>query len=138
MKRPLTVFGFTILFTLLVMGSAADGLALVTVSLTFICLFCLSLIFRKTRQTSVIPTVLLGVAVACLLLFVSDLSYNKALESKGENLIVTGTVSEVPEFNRENGRHYCVIKLSKISGEKVSGKLRMSFSETKDDINHSS
>lgn len=138
MKRPLTVFGFTMLFTLLVMGSAADGLALVTVSLTFICLFCLSLIFRKIRQTSVIPTVFLGVAVACLLLFSSDLSYNKALDNKGENLSVSGVVAEVPEFNRENGRHYCVIKLKEIDGEKVSGKLRMSFSETKDDINHSS
>ena len=132
MKRPLTVFGFTMLFTLLVMGSAADGLALATVSLTFICLFCLSLRFRKIRQTSVIPTVLLGVAVACLLLFVSDLSYNKALESKGENLIVTGTVSEVPEFNRGNGRHYCVLELETAGGERATGKLRLSFSASKE------
>ena len=136
MKRPLTVFGFTMLFTLLVMGSAADGLALVTVSITFLCLFILALIFRKIRQTSVVPTVFLGIAVACLLLFSSDLLYKRALDNKGENLTVSGIVAEVPEFNRENGRHYCVIKIKEIGGEKVSGKLRMSFSETRDEISH--
>lgn len=136
MKRPLTVFGFTMLFTLLVMGSAADGLALVTVSITFLCLFILALIFRKIRQTSVVPTVFLGIAVACLLLFSSDLSYNRALDNKGENLTVSGIVAEVPEFNIENGRHYCVINIKEIDGEKVSGKLRMSFSETRDEISH--
>ncbi len=138
MKRPLTVIGFTMLFTLLVMGLVADGLILVTVSLTFLALFVLTLIFSEIRQVSVVPTVLLGISVACLLLFLSDFSYNHALEYKGENRKVSGTVCEIPEFDREKGRHYCVIKLSEISGEKVKGKLRMSFSETRDEINHES
>lgn len=126
------------LFTLLVMGLVADGLALVTVSLTFFGLFILSLIFSEIRQVSVVPTLLLGISVACLLLFASELSYNHALEYKGENRKISGTVCEIPEFDREKGRHYCVIKLSEISGEKVKGKLRMSFSETRDEINHES
>lgn len=136
MKRPLTAIGFTMLFTLLVMGSDADGLALVTVSITFLMLFGIALIFRKIRQTSVAPAVFLGVAVACLLLFFSDVGYNRTLEHKGESLTVKGTVAEMPEFNRENGRHYCVINLSEISGENADGRLRMSFSETKDEISH--
>lgn len=136
MKRPLTVFGFTMLFSLLVLGYLSNGLFSLTLSVFSGCLFLLSLVIKRIRQVSVIPTVLLGIAVACLLIFFSDLSYSNALLLKGENLNVTGTVCENPEFKRENGRHYCVIKLSDISGKKVNGKLRMSFSETKDEINH--
>ena len=124
------------LFTLLVLGIFSNGLVSVTLAVGFGCLFLISLIFKRIRQVSVIPTVFLGIAVACLLLFVSDSSYNNALKYKGENLEVSGTVSEIPEFNKENSRHYCVIKLSEISGKKVRGKLRISFSETKDQISH--
>ena len=79
---------------------------------------------------------LLGIAVACLLLLISDSGYDHALSFKGENLIVCGTVSETPEFNREKGRYYCAVKLDKISSVNVNGKIRISFSETKDGINH--
>ena len=136
MKRPLTVFGFTMLFTLLVLSSISNGLVSLTLAIGFGCLFIVSLIIKKIRQVSVIPTVLSGLAVACLLLFASDSSYIHALECKGENLQVCGIVCELPEFNRDNGRHYCVIKLNEISGEKVKGRLRMSFSETRDELNH--
>ena len=138
MKRPLTVFGFAMLFSLLVMGSVSNGFALVTVSAVSFVLFVFSLIFRKIRQASVIPTVFLGVAVACLLMFISDVSCNNALRYKGDNLEVSGTVCENPEFNREKGRYYCVIKLDSIEGKNVGGKLRMSFSEAKDEISHES
>lgn len=138
MKRPLTVFGFTMLFTLLVVNNFSNGLVLVTVSVLSFVAFLLSLIFRKIRRAGFIPCVLSGIAIACLLLFSSDISYNRALEFKGENLTVSGTVCENPEFNREKGRYYCVIKLRSISDKKADGKLRISFSETKDEIDHES
>ena len=136
MKRPLTVFGFTMLFTLLVMSTVSDGFASVTVSIISFVLFVISLIFGKIRQVSAIPTVFLGIAVACLLMFVSDVSYDNALKYKGDNLEVVGAVCENPEFSREKGRYYCVIKTDRIDGKNVGGKLRISFSETKDEISH--
>lgn len=124
------------LFTLLVVNTFCDGLVSVTVSVLSFVAFLLSLIFKKIRRAATIPTVLSGIAIACLLLFFSDVSYNRSLQFIGDNLTVSGTVCEIPEFNSEKGRHYCVIKINEISGEKVKGKIRLSFSETRDGICH--
>lgn len=124
------------LFTLLVVCNFGNGFALLSLCGVFSAAFVISLVFRKIRQVAVIPTVFLGVAVACLLLFFSDFSYNHTLNYKGENLQIKGVVCELPQFKSENGRHYCVVKLTEISGEKASGKIRLSFSETYDGINH--
>ncbi len=118
------------------MAAVSNGLALVTVSAVSFIAFILSLIFRKIRRAALIPCVLSGIGIACLLLFFSNLSYNRSLDCKGDNLTVLGTVCESPEFNREKGRYYCVIKLDRISDEKADGKLRMSFSESRDEISH--
>lgn len=124
------------LFTLLVVNTFCDGLVSVTVGVLSFVAFLLSLIFKKIRRAATIPTVLSGIAIACLLLFFSDVSYNRSLQFIGDNLTVSGTVCEIPEFNSEKGRHYCVIKINEISGEKVKGKIRLSFSETRDGICH--
>ena len=126
------------LLTLLAVNSFSDGLVSICLCAVSVGLFVISIVNKKLRQVSVVPTVILGIAVACLLLFVSDSDYKDALNFKGENLSVMGTVSESTEFNSENGRHYCVVKLGEISGEKVKGKIRLSFSETRDEISHES
>lgn len=136
MKRPLCVIGFTVLFTLLALFFADSRVLAVCVFSAAAVLFIVSLIIKRLRQVSVIPTLLLGVAVACLLFSFAERDYAHAVSLCGENLSVSGKVAENPEFSHNNGRYYCIIDLSEISGQKVKGKLRLSFSETYDEISH--
>lgn len=97
-------------------------------------LFTLSLIYKKTRQSLILPTVLAAVITGCLFLLLFDGYYNKTISFSGENVTVEGVVSESPYFSPENKRHYCVIKVKSISGERVKTKMRLSFSESRDGI----
>ncbi|MBQ8504225.1 MAG: ComEC/Rec2 family competence protein [Clostridia bacterium] len=45
---------------------------------------------------------------------------------------VEAVISEEPEFIHENGRWYAVARLKRISGKKAYGKIRLSFSESRD------
>jgi len=97
----------------------------------------LSLIFKKTRQTVTVPTVLSGVVVACLLFSFSQTEYNKTVSLTGDNLAVSGVITERPEFSRENRRYYCIIKADNVGGAEVNTDLRFSFSESYDGIDPS-
>lgn len=100
-------------------------------------LFIASLILKRLRQTYIIPTVLCGVILSCLLFSLYQYNYKNTLSLVGENISVSGTVAEAPAFSRENRRYYCVIKADKIDGNGVKTKLRFSFSESYDGIDSS-
>ncbi len=138
MKRPLACFGFT-LFTALLCINFIESTA-VSVSLCLPCalVFIASLIIRKLRQTLVIPVVLGGIAIACLLFSFYQFNYERTLSFVGEKVPVSGVITERPEFSRENCRYYCVIRADTVGGNAVKSKIRISFSETDDGIDPSS
>lgn len=99
-------------------------------------LFLFSLINRKLRQSLILPVISLAVILGCLLLLCFEADYNKTLSFAGENITVEGEITESPYFSKENQRYYCVIKVKSLDGERVSTKMRLSFSESDDGIEH--
>ncbi len=137
MKRPLACFGFTFFTALLCINlieSTAVSVSLITLGAV---LFIVSLIFKKTRQTYIIPTVLVGVIAGCLLFSLFQSNYIKTVSLTGENVTVSGVITERSEFSRENRRYYCVIKADTVDGNEVKSKIRFSFSEAYDGIDSS-
>ncbi len=137
MKRPLACFGFTLFCVLLCLNlieSMAVSVSLITIGTV---LFIVSLLFEKTRQTYIIPTVLIGVITGCLLFSAFQYNYEETVSFAGENVSVSGVITERSEFSREIRRYYCVIKADTVDGNKVKTKLRFSFSETYDGIDSS-
>lgn len=137
MKRPLAYFGFTLFSVLLCLNFIESTVVSVSLLTIGAVLFILSLILKKTRQTLIIPTVLCGVMTGCLLFSLFQNNYIRTVSLTGENVSVSGVITERPEFSRENRRYYCVIKVDTVGGNKVKTKLRLSFSETYDGIDSS-
>ncbi|MBR5438450.1 MAG: DUF4131 domain-containing protein, partial [Clostridia bacterium] len=135
MKRPLACFGFT-MFCVLLCLSFCESTA-VSVSLAVVCTvaFIISLIIRKSRQHLILPVVLCAAVSGCLLFSFFQNYYNKAVTAIGDDISVVGRVTERPAFSRENKRYYFVIKTESVNGEKISTKMRVSFSEAYDEIN---
>ncbi|MBQ3136260.1 MAG: ComEC/Rec2 family competence protein [Clostridia bacterium] len=100
----------------------------------FAVIFLVCIVIKKIRQSLIIPTVLLGIIIGCLLFSVFQYDYDKTVSLTGENLSVSGVIAERPEFSSENCRYYCVIKADKVGKNNVKCKLRFSFSETYDEI----
>ncbi len=100
-------------------------------------LFAVSLINKRSRKSLTIPTVLLAVISGSLLFFTFETSYEKTVSFVGENVIVSGEIAERPTFSRENERYYCVVRVQSVNGNSIRTKIRLSFSETKDEINPS-
>ncbi len=137
MKRPLACFGFamfTVLLCLNLFESTAVSVSLFTLIAV---LFIVSIFFKKTRQTLIVPMVLCGIITGCLLFSAFQYNYNKTVSNTGENIAVSGIVTERPEFSRENRRYYCIIKVDTVGKNRLKSKLRFSFSETYDGINPS-
>ncbi len=137
MKRPLACFGFTLFSVLLCLNLIESTVISVSLLTLGAVLFIVSLILKKTRQTLIIPTVLCGIITGCLLFSAFQINYEKIISLTGENVSVSGVITETPEFSRESRRYYCVIKADAVDGNKVKTKLRFSFSETYDGIDSS-
>ncbi len=137
MKRPLACFGFTLFSVLLCLGYSESTAVSVSLLALGAVLFILSLISKNTRQTLIIPTALCGIVTACLFFSAFQSGYNKTVANVGENLAVSGVITEAPEFSRENCRYYFVIKTDRVGEGKVKTKMRISFSETDDGIDPS-
>lgn len=137
MKRPLACFGFTLFAVLLCLNLLESTAVSVSLLILGAVSFIISFIIKKTRQTLIIPTVFGGVILGCLLFSVFQTEYNDTVALVGDNVSVSGVITERPEFSRENRRYYCVIKADSVSENKVRTKLRFSFSESYDQINPS-
>lgn len=133
MKRPLAIIGFTALCTMLCLinyGGTLVSLCLIIASAVIIA----ALSFLKSKQALPCAMIFIGVGLACFLFMCGEYQRQTALSLCGDSVSVEAVVSETAEFSAENGRHYQVVRLKSISGEKAYGKMRMSYSETRDGI----
>lgn len=137
MKRPLSFFGFTLFAVLLCLNLFKGTVFSVSLLILSVGLFLFSIINKKSRQSLILPVISLAAVTGCLLLLCFESGYNNTVYFAGENITVEGKVTESPCFSRENQRYYCVIKVKSLDCEKVSTKMRLSFSESTDDIDHS-
>ena len=134
MKRPFAVIGFTSFAVMLF--SALIGRSDVALYACKVCAAsgALSLIDKNLRQTVTVPVCLFTAAAVCFLFVMYNGDRAQTQSLTGDNVEVTATVSEAPYMKKTNGRHYCVLELESVDGEKASGKLRLSFSPSKDGI----
>ncbi len=93
-----------------------------------------SVMIKKARQDLKLPLFFMAAVLSCLLFLASGTDRSRVQSLTGENVAVTVTVAEAPYRASGRDRHYAVCKIEEIGGEKVNGRLRLSFSPTKDDI----
>lgn len=134
MKRPFAAVGFTAFAVLLALSYAMSSRAALCACLCFAAAGIFSIIVRPLRQTVTVPVCLITAAAVCLLFlgFIGEVKHTQSLA--GEDVGVTATVSEAPYMKKTNGRYYCVLSIETVRGERVSGKLRLSFSPTGDEL----
>ena len=134
MERPFAVIGFTLFGAMFLLSLTDSNPAAYCVFFTSISIGVLTLTKKDLRQALTLPVCFFTVASACLL-FVSFNSHKlTAQKLTGELVKVEASVAEAPYMKNENGRHYCVLKLERVDGKKVTGRLRLSFSPEKDSI----
>lgn len=134
MKRPFALFGFTLFFavlTLFFIGRADTAFLLLVI---FSLLLVISLLFKRIRQESSLPIVLVSAVVSCLLFlaFGNDKAFVQSLEGKGVR--VEARVYEAPYRKSINSRYYVVCSLKSVDGKRTRGKLRLSFLPEEDGI----
>ncbi len=137
MKRPLACFGFTLFAILLCLNLIESTAVSVSLLILGAVAFIISLILKQTRQALIMPTVFCGVITGCLLFSAFQTEYNSTLSLVGDNVSVSGVITERPEFSRENRRYYFVIKADSVGEREVRTKMRISFSESYDGIDSS-
>ena len=85
-----------------------------------------------------VPVCLFTGAVACLLFVANTADSDAAHKLIGNSVRVEAVVAESPYMKKDNARHYCVLDLEAVDGKAVSGRLRLSFSPSKDKIEEDS
>ena len=136
MKRPFAIIGFTSLLTALCLVHSASTVLAVCGIIIFAAGLILSYAISH-KQVNVVSLLCVGGLFACIFVFFAVHSKNTAVDSCGENKTVEATICESPEFSHDKGRYYVVARLSSVSGKKQHGKIRLSFSETYDEISSS-
>lgn len=133
MKRPFAAAGFTGLIVML-------GIIYIENTVVVLCLFILSVIgvivslsFKKLKALPFV-VILIGTGLACFLFLRAEYQRTNDLSLCGKNVSVEAVVTSEPEFRSENKRWYAVARLKTITHNKAYGKIRISFSESKDGI----
>ena len=134
MKRPFAVIGFTSFVVMLVSAFIGRSDVALYACNVFASLGLVSLLIIKLRQTVTVPVCLFTAAAVCFLFLLNDADSVHTRSLAGDGVEVVATVSEAPYIKKSNGRHYCVLKLETVGGEKAKGRLRLSFSPMKDGI----
>ena len=135
MKRPLAVFGFTLLAVTFVLCIFSDvSLAILTALISYI-LFMASAVVPKMRKGYFMPTIMLSCIVASVMFYGVQTHYDNLVCLVGDNADIVCTVKEKPIFNKEYGRYYCKAELDTVDGKKYHGNIRISFNNTYDNIN---
>lgn len=134
MKRPLAVFGFTLLAVTFVLCIFSDvSLAILTALISYI-LFMVSAVVPKMRKGYFLPTVMLSCFVASVMLYGMHIQSDKLSLLAGQDSHIVCTVKEEPIFNKEYGRYYCKAEVSTVDGKSHHGNIRLSFGDTYDNI----
>ncbi len=134
MKRPLLTVGLTLMGVYLTIGLFSGSVLPVCLQILFAVGLVISLINKKARHKLVLPAVFAVGFVACLAFLFAESNYYKAVTLCGEYRAVEAVICEYPEFRQEYGRNYCIAEIETVDGVKTEGKIRLSFSETKDGI----
>ncbi len=134
MKRPFAAIGFTGFSVLLMLFLCESSQGAYYAFFAFTASGVLSLFNKNLRQAMTVPVCLFTCAAACLLFVWAD-TYTKMAQSlAGEGVRVEAVVSEDAWMKNDNGRHYCVLYVKSVDGKEAKGKLRLSFSPSKDGI----
>lgn len=136
MKRPFAIIGFTALLAALCLVSKASTVLAVCGIILFAMGLILSLAIGK-KQVNEVSLLCIGGFIACIFSLFAVQTKSLAVASCGENRSIEAVICETPEFSHDKGRYYAVARLSSVSGEKQYGKIRISFSETYDEISSS-
>lgn len=128
LKRPLAVVGFSMLLTVLcIILVDSTALAVFAVVLAGICFIVGISVLLRFRPADTLIAIGVGIAVGALLFLNADYSRSKALTFCGEERYVDAVVCSKAKFSDENDRFYVEAKVKTIDGEKVGGKIRLSF-----------
>ena len=128
LKRPLAVVGFSMLLTVLcIILVDSTALAVFAVVLAGICLVAGVSVLLRFRPADTLIAIGVGIAVGALLFLNADYSRREALIFCGEDRYVEAVISSKAKFSDGNDRFYVEAKVKTIDGEKVDGKIRLSF-----------
>ncbi len=94
----------------------------------------ITLIIRRTRQETPLPLFFTAALVSCLLFLFFGADKLNAQSLTGENVSVKATVCEAPYRKDKSARHYVVCEIEEVGGERLKGRIRLSFSPTNDGI----
>ena len=133
MRRPFAALGFTACIVLFILFFTARADVAFTLAITSVLCAVVLVIIR--RHDFALPLIFITVALSCLLFLASDLQRGKAQSFVGDSASVEAVICEMPYKAEGRDRHYAVCRLETVNGERVKGKLRLSFSPGKDDIN---
>lgn len=134
MKRPFATIGFTSFTVMLFSALVGRDCVAFYACICFFVAGCVSLSVKNFRQTATVPVCFFTAVFVCLLFigFNEDKEHTQSLT--GSDVTVTATVSEAPYIKKDKGRYYCVLDIEAVGGEKAKGKLRLSFSPSRDGI----
>lgn len=123
MKRPLAVVGFTMLFTLLVMGKQ-DIKVIGAVAFAALIAFVIFMLTKQIRRDKSLPTAVLSILFALIILLLNNNYYLTRVEPlKDKTVNVSGYLADLPYEN--NGKSYYIIKAENIDGQKSDLKIRI-------------
>lgn len=135
MKRPFLTIGLTLFICCVFLESFSRSYFLTNLlSLLSVAGIILCLLIKKLKKHTVIALCLFAVLLSCLNFYIHTEGYNNTVTFCGESKLVTATVKQAPEYDSEYSRYYCTVKIGSIDGKKASGNMRISFSESYDDI----
>lgn len=125
MKRPMAVVGITFILTLIVICSTGEMFAICFIALSFIGLI-ISVIIKRLRQDTCIPSICLAVMSACLLFLVKTYTdYKPQMKLADKTATIEGTVIE-DNGKSSSGVYRYIIKTDTIDGKQIDCKIRIS------------
>lgn len=133
LKRPLAVLGLSMFLTVLcsvLIGNTAFVVAMTAVAAVIIIAFMII----QTRHSRTLVVFGIGVVAACLLFLNTQYRHDLTVGLSGENKCVSAVVTSGAEFSQDNARYYVEARLKTIDSQKAYGKIRLSFSQTKDGV----
>ncbi len=125
MKRPLSVFGFTMLGSLFLLCTVDSAFVTVSVCGFFAFLGSVLAVLRKKSKSSLLFTFCLAVAFSCaFLMFFQLINYYPAVNVIGENKQITAEILQPP--SRDYKRYHVLAKM-KLDNSAKNTKIRLSF-----------
>lgn len=135
MKRPLSVVGFTFLFSLFVLCVFENITVTLLLAIVSYILFMISAVVPKFRKGYILPTVLFCVFLSCAAFYFMESDYDKLSSLSDTDGEIVCEVVEEPVFNETYGRYYCKARVDTVNSEKYRGNIRLSFNSIYDEIN---